>query len=129
LTASIQAFSSAQLERVLCASILVRHLQPHYLNFELTYRGGSSSAVVEEDTLAYLNGLGPEERVEVSDIINIAYRRSANSVDNPMELVAVAHDEERTVSVDRSENYVTRGRLSTFFPDNVVVTRELEGAL
>lgn len=129
LTASIQAFASSDLERVLCASILVRHLQPHYLNFELTYRGGSSSSVVEDDVLDYLAGLGPSERVEVSDIVNIAYRRSADSVDNPMELVAVAHDAERNITVDRSKNYVTRGRLSTFFPDNISVSRELEEVL
>lgn len=127
ITSSIQSFASAELERVLCASILVRHLQPHYLNFVLTYRGGSSSDVVEADVLDHLAGLGPSERVEVSDITNIAYRRSANSVESPMELVAVAHDAERNITVYRSQNYVTSGRLATFFPDNVVVTRELEG--
>lgn len=129
LTESIQSFASAELERVLCASILVRHLQPHYLNFSLTYRGGSTSDVVEADVLAHLAALGPSERVEVSDIVNIAYRRSADFVDSPLELVAVAHDAERVITVDRSQNYVTRGRLSTFFADNVVVTRENAGAL
>ena len=129
LTSSIQAFASADLERVLCASILVRHLQPHYLNFDLTYRGGSSADVVEEDVLDHLDGLGPSERVEVSDIINIAYRRSADFVVSPIELVAVAHDEERNITVERSQNYVTRGRLSTFFSDNIEVTRELDTVL
>ena len=129
LTASIQSFASADLERVLCASLLVRHLQPHYLNFELTYRGGSTSNIVEADVLEHLEGLGPNERVEVSDIINIAYRRSADFVASPLELVAVAHDEERVITVDRSQNYVTRGRLATFFSDNVVVTRERQEAL
>jgi hypothetical protein len=128
LTASIQSFASADLERVLCASLLVRHLQPHYLNFVLSYRGGSTSNIVEADVLAHLEDLGPSERVEVSDIINIAYRRSADFVDSPIELVAVAHDEERVITVDRSQNYVTRGRLATFFSDNVVVTRELQEA-
>ena len=129
LAASIQSFASSELERVLCASILVRHLQPHYLNFALTYRGGSASDVVEDDVLSHLSGLGPSERVEVSDIVNIAYRRSADFVGNPIELVAVAHDEERNITVERSQNYVTRGRLSTFFADSVVVTRESTGVL
>lgn len=129
LAASVQSFASADLERVLCASILVRHLQPHYLNFELQYRGGSSSDIVEADVLEHLANLGPSDRVESSDISNLAYRRSADFVDSPIELVAVAHDEERKISVDRSKNYVTRSRLATFFPDNVVVTRELVEAL
>lgn len=129
LASSVQSFASADLERVLCASILVRHLQPHYLNFELTYRGGSSADVVEDDVLDHLADLGPSDRVESSDIVNLAYRRSADFVSSPIELVAVAHDAERKISVDRSENYVTKGRLATFFPDNVVVTRELVEAL
>ncbi len=77
LASSIQSFASSELERVLNASILVRHLQPHYLNFELNYRGGSSADVVQKDVLEYLAELGPDDRVESSDLQNLALRRSA----------------------------------------------------
>jgi len=129
LTAQIQSFASSELERVLTASIVVRHLQPHYLNFTLNYRGGSDSPVVEQDIFDYLNGLTPDERVEVSEIQDRASRRSADYVENPIELVAVAHAADRSISVDRSEDYVTKGRLATFFPGEVVVTRETPTAL
>lgn len=129
LVASIQSFSSADLERVLNASLLVRHLQPHYLNFALNYRGGSSADVVEGDVESYLDELGPSERVEASDLQNLALRRGANYVQNPITLVAVAHDEERKISVDRSNDFVTKGRLATFFYDNVAVTRETNTSL
>lgn len=124
LTSSIQSFASSQLERVLCASLLVRHLQPHYLNFELTYRGGSSADIVEGDVQDYLDGLGPDDRVESSDLTDLARRRGSDYVQHPLELVAVVHDEERKISVDRSENYVTKGRLATFFEGEISVTRE-----
>jgi len=129
LVASIQSFASADLERVLNASLLVRHLQPHYLNFALNYRGGSSADVVGDDVDEYLNELGPDERVEASDIQNLAFRRGANYVQNPITLVAVAHNEERKISIDRSTDYVTKGRLATFFKDQVTVTRETVTAL
>jgi hypothetical protein len=129
LAASVQSFASSDLERVLNASILVRHLQPHYLNFEYNYREGSSSDVVEEDILDHLEALGPDDRVEVSDLINISRARSATYVQTPIELVAVIHDQERKITVDRSEDYVTKGRLATFFPDNIVVERETVTAL
>jgi hypothetical protein len=129
LVSSVQAFASADLERVLTASLLVRHLQPHYLNFEILYRGGSSADVVTDDVDAYLDGLGPEDRVESSDLQGVAIRRGATYVQNPITLVAVAHDAERRISVDRSEDYVTTGRLSTFFSGDITITREIPESL
>jgi len=124
LVSSVQSFASSDLERVLCASLLVRHLQPHYLNFTLLYRGGSSADIVNQDVESYLDNLGPDDRVEVDSLQNIAHKRGASSIKNPMELVAIVHDEERNITIDRSEDYVTHGRLSTFFPGTIVVTRE-----
>lgn len=124
LASSIQSFSSSDLERVLNASILVRHLQPHYINFEMFYRGGSSADVVRDDINAHLDALAPDDRVESSDIQDLARRRGSDYIENPIELVAVAYDKERHISVDRSTNYVTKGRLATFFGDNITVTRE-----
>lgn len=124
LVSSVQSFASADLERVLCASLLVRHLQPHYLNFELTYRGGSSADVVGDDVDDYLSELGPDDRVEVSDLQAVPIKRGADYVQNPIELVAIVHDQDRKISVDRSQDYVTKGRLATFFADNVTITRE-----
>jgi len=129
LTASIQSFASSELERVLCASLLVRHLQPHYLNFDMTYRGGSSADIVEEDVIEHLEGLGPDERVETSDLQEIPRRRGATYVQNPITLVAVVHDEERKISVERSQDYVTHGRLATFFVGSVQITREIPSVL
>jgi hypothetical protein len=125
LTASIQSFASSELERVLCASLLVRHLQPHYLNFDMAYRGGSSADIVEGDVIEYLENLGPDERVEASDLGEIPRRRGATYVQNPINLVAVVHDEERRISVERSQDYVTHGRLATFFIGNIQITREI----
>jgi hypothetical protein len=124
LAASIQSFAKADLERVLNASILVRHLQPHYLNFEMSYRGGSAADVVQDDVLDYLDELGPEESVEVSDLQKLATQRGATYVQNPITLVAVTHDEDRTIAVVRSQDYVSRGRLATFFAEDITIERE-----
>lgn len=124
LVSSVQSFASSTLDRVLNASILVRHLFPHYINFSMNYRGGSSADVVSKDVLDHLNSLTPDDRVESSDIQDLARRRGADYIENPLTLVAVAHDKDRVISVDRSVNYVTKGRLSTFFVGEVSVTRE-----
>ena len=124
LASSVQSFAQADLERVLCANILVRHLMPHYVNIELLYRGGSGSDVVLDDIYSHLSSLDPDEALEVSDIQNLALRRGATYIRNPMEIVAVVHDLERKISVERSEDSVTKGRLATFFPGTLSVTRE-----
>ena len=115
IVADIQSFASSDLDRVLTASILVRHLFPTYINFDMNYIGGSSSDVVTADVLAYLDALTPNERVESSSIQDKAMRRGALSVTNPITLLAVAHDEARQISVDRSYDSVSKGKLSTFF--------------
>lgn len=129
LASQIQSFSTSELERVLNASILVRHLQPHYLNFDINYRGGSSADIVKDDILAYLDSLGPTERVESSELTKVVNRRQATYVAHPITLVAVVHDEERKITVERSEDFVTHGSLATFFDDVINVIREDSTAL
>lgn len=124
LTEQIQSFASSELERVLTANILVRHLMPHFLNFDIEYRGGSSADVVEADILAYLESLGPEDRVEVSSLSDLVKRRGASYIKNPITLVAIAHDIDRAIRADRSQDHVSLSRIATFFPDVISVTRE-----
>lgn len=124
LAASIQSFVTSDLERVLNASLLVRHLFPTFVHFDMMYRGGSSDDVVTDDVVEYLETLGPDDRVESSDIQDLARRRGANFVVNPLEIVAIAHDSERKVTADRSPNFVTKGRLSAWYPGTYKVTRE-----
>jgi len=124
LAASIQSFVSSDLERVLNASLLVRHLFPTFVHFEMSYRGGSSEDVVTDDVVDFLAGLGPDDRVESSDLQDLARRRGSNFVVNPLEILAVAHDRERRIAVDRSFNFVTKGRLSAWFPGIYKVKRD-----
>ena len=124
IVADIQSFASSDLDRVLTASILVRHLFPTYINFAMNYKGGSSSDVVTADVLSYLDALTPNERVESSSIQDKAMRRGALSVTNPITLLAVAHDEARQISVDRSYDSVSKGKLSTFFEGVININQQ-----
>jgi hypothetical protein len=80
---------------------------------------------VLDDVKTFLATLAPTDRVEASDMGDIARKRGADYVEHPIELVAIAHDRERKIIVDRSKDYVTKGDLSTFFSGTVAVTREL----
>jgi hypothetical protein len=123
LVSSIQSFATAELDRVLTASILVRHLQPSYVNFDLNYSGGSTVDVITADIATYLAGLSPNDNVDASSVQDIPKNRGASFVTNPITLLTVTHDESRNIVVDRSENYVSHSRLSTFFPGVINTTQ------
>lgn len=124
LVDQVQAFASSELDRVLCANILVRHLVPHFVQFDLTYQGGSKTSVVEEDIDDLINGLLPDEVLEASAVSDIPRRRGAQRVELPITLLGLVHNVDRTIQIDRSEDAISRGRLATFIKDVLNITRQ-----
>jgi hypothetical protein len=49
--------------------------------------------------------------------------RGATSIDNPIDLLAVIHNFDRTVTMERSQNALNTGRLAAFVPDVINLTR------
>lgn len=125
LVAALQNFCVADTERVVNESPLGRHLVPHFVRFDLNYTGGSSEAVVMPLIQTYINELEPSDLLEASDLQNIVYGQGANYVMNPLDLVAVVYNFDRTVIVQRSADTLSTGRLSAFIPDVVNLTRKL----
>jgi len=123
--ADAQNFLSASLERVVDASPLARHLIVHMVRCALTYMGGSAESVVRPDILDYINGLLPDDYIEVSELIRLMQRRGAVSIENPIEIIAVVFGVDRSVVLERSQNKLSTGRLATFIPDGVTVTRRV----
>jgi hypothetical protein len=124
LVSQVQSFALSELDRVLCANILVRHLIPHFVQFDLTYQGGSKTSVVEEDIDDLIDGLLPDEVLEASAVANIPRRRNAQRVELPLVLIGVVHGVDRKVQIDRSEDAISRGRLATFIKDVLNITRQ-----
>jgi Baseplate J-like protein len=123
LVSDVQNFASSDTERVVCANPLARHLVPHYVRFDLEYVGGSRDSVISDDITAYIKGLYPADYLESSDLVEIAYKRGASSVKSPIDLIAVVHQYDRQVQVQRSQNSLNTGRLAAFAPDRITVNR------
>jgi len=123
LVSDVQNFASSDTERVVCANPLVRHLVPHYVRFDLEYVGGSRDSLISDDISSYIKGLFPADYLESSDIVDIAYKRGASSVKSPIDLIAVVHQYDRQVQVQRSQNSLNTGRLAAFSPDRILVNR------
>jgi hypothetical protein len=120
---SNQNLQTAESSRVICQSPLARNLVPHFVRFDLTYRGGSKETVIQPLINSYINGVDPGDAVESSDLQQIVLSKGANSISNPIDLVAVVHDLDRTVYLHRSQDKLTTGRLAAFVPDVIKLTR------
>lgn len=123
LVRDIQSYLASDTERVVCASPLSRHLIPHFVRFDVTYRGGANESVVVPELEELISGLFPFDALESSDIQKVLLDRGAVSVTNPINILAVVHNRDRTVTLARSQDALTTGRLAAFIPDVLNVTR------
>jgi hypothetical protein len=126
LTGSVQNFVLSDTERVINESPLARHLIPYFVRTDLSYVGGSQPSVVEPDIETLILGLFPSDSLEVSDLEGILKNRGATAVDNPVNLLAVIHNFDRSVTMERSQNKLNTGRLAAFIPDAVTLTRKVQ---
>jgi hypothetical protein len=124
LTFGVSNFVTAETERVVCESPLVRHLIPYFVRFDMAYSGGSKTDVVVPEVERYIRALLPDDFLEVSDIEGLLSAKGATSITNPVTLVAVVHNFDRTVTVERSQDRLNTGRLAAFIPDGVNITRK-----
>jgi hypothetical protein len=123
LVEDVQGFISSDVERVVCANPLSRHLIPHFVRFDLRYTGGSRESVVVPEVEKLIRDLFPIDPLESSDIQKVVLDRGAVSIDNPIDIIAVVHYADRTVYIVRSQNAISTGRLSAFIPDVLNITR------
>ena len=119
----VNNFITAETERVICQSPLSRHLIPHFIRFDLNYSSGSAPDVVKTDLEKWISGLFPVDALESSDLQKIVSGRGAVSIQNPIDLIAVVHNPDRSVTAVRSQNSISTGRLSTYVPDVLNVKR------
>lgn len=124
LVSSVHNFLTAETERVVNASPLARHLTPFFVRADITYTGGSKESVVQPDVEKYIKEVFPNDTLEVSDLEKILSDRGATSIDNPINLLAVVHNFDRSITVERSQSGLNTGRLAAFIPDRVVLTRK-----
>lgn len=111
-------------ERPVCANPIARHFLPSYIFFSVQYSGGLSEEEIGAELEDYINSLGGEQEIEVSDLEAFLTRRGATYIRHPLQLVSVTHDVDRNLVVDRSENklgglnsvsFNGTGRIACFF--------------
>lgn len=126
LVSDVQSFVSSETERVICSNPLSRHLIPNFVRFDVDYVGGSKESVVSDDITNYLKNLSPIDTLDASDVQKLVTDRGATYVRNPLDLIAVVHQIDRSIWVERSQDRLAvDSRLSAFIVDRITVTREV----
>lgn len=125
IVTALQNFVLAETERVVNESPLGRHLVPHFVRFDLVYSGGSKETEILPLIERYIEEIIPSDALEASDIQKIVSDKGANSILNPLDLIAVVYGFDRSIFVNRSSDKLTTGRLSAFIPDVIKITRKL----
>lgn len=121
----IQNFVSSETERVVCSSPLGRHLLPHFVRFDMSYAGGAEESVIVPEMESFIRKVFPQSALESSDLQKIVLDNGANSITNPIDLIAIVHYADRSVYATRSQDSLTTGRLAAFIPDVLDVTRRV----
>jgi hypothetical protein len=102
----------------------------------MSYAGGATVEEVGSDMEDYINSLGAEAEINISDLEGILVRRGATFIRHPISLISVTHDLGRKLVVDRSDNtlgglnttpFNGTGRISAFFTtygETLILVRE-----
>lgn len=125
LVADVQAFVTAETERVQCESALARHLIPNFVRFSMLYVGGSTEGVMTREIIKYIRDLFPDDALESSDLQKILSDRGATSIINPIDIVGIVHQVDRKIQAARSQNALKTGRLAAFIPDLLSIKKNL----
>jgi len=123
-------------DRPINANPIARHFLPSFVFTQLVYRDGVQPTEVGPEVEDFINNLGAEAVLEVSDLEALITRRGATFVRHPLEIVTVTHDIDRVLVVNRSDNQLGgtesvpfngTGRISAFFTtlgESLLVERE-----
>jgi hypothetical protein len=125
LVEDVQTYMSSEVDRTICASLLARHLIPHFVRFDMVYTGGSREDIVIPEEEEYISNLLPSDSLESSMVQKIAQNRGASYIRNPIDLIAVVHNIDRSIWVERSQDALSTGRLADFIPDLLIISRNL----
>ena len=98
------------------------------MRFTLVYFGGSTADLVTSDAEAFITAILPSGSLNASDLENICANRNATSVQNPIDLIAIIYNIDRSLTAERSQNALDTGLTAAFFPDVLQSPRNISGS-
>ena len=126
LVQNVHTFTLNKQNRVVCESPLARALFPTFIRTSIQYRGGPTEADARTALTDVITNTIPEEDLETSDLHDEIRRLGSVKVTQPITVVGISHQKDRSIDVTRSQDAIATGRLSAMIPDDDGTT--VEGA-
>jgi len=120
----IHSFIRSSSERTVNNNPLARGLTPTMVRTSISYSGGYTESEARTKIADLIESIMPNRQLEISDIVQILADSGANFVTLPITVVGISHQVDRTITVERSENYISNDRLSVLVPDDDGTTTE-----
>lgn len=121
---SIHSFVRSPSERTINNNPLARGLTPTMVRTAISYTGGYTETEARAAIVSLIESVMPNRELEVSDLVQILVDSGATSVTLPITIVGISHQVDRSIIVERSENYISNDRLSVMVPDDDGTTTE-----
>lgn len=123
--ATAQSLLNSEIERTVNANPLARHLYPHFVRTLINYRGGSQSGVIVSDIEKYILETYPAVPLDAAEFVRRVQGRSSTSVEVPIEIAAVVHNEDRSVTLERSKGTIGTTRFASYWPESINLSRTI----
>lgn len=107
LVDDVQSFLLSDFDRVVCNNPLARHYFPAYLYLTLTVTGGKTDTELKDDVVEYVASRFPNKSIDAYSLNNVLREGGVKTVEQPLDIVFLVHDTDRTIRVVRSSNEVT----------------------
>ena len=124
LVEEVQNYVMSETDRNTNSSPLVRHLIPYAVRLNVSYVGGSKASVVEADATTYIQNLYPSQPLTSYNVQSWIANRGGTDMTNPIMVMAVVQQIDRSVWMEMSQDRINSGRLAAFLPDVLTFTQQ-----
>jgi len=119
----VQDYLLTDLHRDVCASPLAMALTPHYVCFSLGYVGGPTPDEMESALNRMIHALFPDEALSADALVTRVSQLGAETMTLPLRLFAVVSDRDRKLRLLSSQDRLSIGRQSAFYPYRIALSR------
>jgi hypothetical protein len=106
-----------------CANPLALALTPHLICLSIDYFDGPTVEEAKEAIETSIHALFPDEELAVDSLVDILKRMGASSIVMPLRIFAVVLDRDRKIRLLSSQDRVSVGRQSAFYPYRINLRR------
>lgn len=107
--------------RVVCADLVVKHMEPAFTSFHVAYYAPTEIADLQTLLEVFVYNIKSGTSLQESDIIDYCHSVGAVHVHNPFMMRVVTHKVNGEIEVQESDDQINIGRIACFTPDSITV--------